>query len=127
MVEYAGPIAITLLLILFRKKIYGSDTPFTFNQKLGIGMVLFHYIKREIETIFVHRFGNDTMPWTNILKNSLHYWGIFGICCMYFFLKPDYKPPSWANKTVFIALGALFTVFEALNLQTHLILRNLRK
>ena len=56
-------------------------------------MVLFHYIKRELETIFVHRFGNDTMPWTNVLKNSLHYWGIFGICCMYFFLKPDYKPP----------------------------------
>lgn len=31
LVEYAGPIAITLALVLMRKQIYGSDSPLTFN------------------------------------------------------------------------------------------------
>jgi very-long-chain enoyl-CoA reductase len=88
--------------------------------------VIFHYLKRELETLFVHRFGNDTMPWTNIFKNSFHYWGIFGICCMYFFLKPG-NPPQWQTKNLTIILGAIFMIFEALNFQTHLILRNLRR
>ena len=67
------------------------------------------------------------MPWTNVFKNSVHYWGIFGVCCMYFFLKPGYETPKWQSKSVSIILGALFMVFEALNFQTHMILRNLRR
>lgn len=125
-VEYAGPLFITLFLALFRKQIYGVDKPMTFNQKLGTGLVLFHYIKREIETLFVHRFGNDTMPWKNIVKNSLGYWGVFGIGCMYFFLKPTYEAPAWMTKKLATVLGCLFVIFEALNFKTHLILRNLR-
>ena len=58
LVEYAGPIAITLGLMAFRKQVYGSDPGYTFNQKLGIAMVLGHYVKRELETLFVHRFSS---------------------------------------------------------------------
>jgi len=54
-------------------------------------MVLGHYIKRELETLFVHRFSNETMPFMNVFKNSAHYWIIMGIGTMYFFLSPDYK------------------------------------
>jgi very-long-chain enoyl-CoA reductase len=86
-------------------------------------MVLGHYIKREFETIFVHRFSNETMPLSNIFKNSAHYWILFGVCNMYWFLKPN-QISSVAKDA---SLAGLFTIFELLNLKTHLILKALRK
>jgi len=98
------------------------------NQKIGLAMVIGHYLKREFETLFVHRFSNDTMPIFNLLKNSFHYWVIFGIFNMYFFLHPDYRCPSWSrNKKFMYGVLALFILFEALNLMTHITLRDLRK
>jgi len=68
------------------------------------------------------------MPFSNIFKNSTHYWLLFGFYNMYFFLHPDYRPPSWSrNKKFMYALLGLFVLFEFLNLMTHLTLRNLRK
>lgn len=89
-------------------------------------MVLLHYFKREFETVFVHRFSNDTMPVQSLLKNCFGYWFLFGFGTMFFFLKPDYEPPSWATDNVFYAATALFCLFEFLNLMTHLTLKNLR-
>lgn len=59
----------------------------------------------------------------NIFKNSVHYWLLFGVCNMYWFLKPDEIAPNKKN----IILASIFTVFELLNLKTHLILKNLRQ
>ena len=75
-------IAITLALCLFRKQLYNTEETLSFNQYIGVSLVLFHYVKRELETLFIHRFGNETMPWVNIVKNCFGYWFIFGICCM---------------------------------------------
>ena len=46
---------------------------------------------------------------------------------MYFYLRPDYTPPAWANDTIFTASAVLFTIFELLNLKAHMILSALRK
>lgn len=89
-------------------------------------MVLGHYIKRELETIFVHRFSSETMPFMNIFKNSFHYWVIFGLINMYFFLHPDYTPPSWATPMIYKLILGAFVLFEFLNLMCHITLRNLR-
>ncbi len=76
----------------------------------------------------MHRFSNETMPVFNLLKNSFHYWVIFGLINMYFFLHPEYRPPKWARSKKFMfGVVALFVFFEYLNLMTHLTLRNLRK
>lgn len=83
-------------------------------------MVLGHYIKREIETIFVHRFSHETMPFFNVFKNSFHYWFMFGVVNMYFFLHPRYTPPKWATNTHFYLIFAAFIVFEFLNHMTHI-------
>jgi very-long-chain enoyl-CoA reductase len=90
-------------------------------------MVLGHYIKRELETLFVHRFSSDTMPFFNVFKNSTHYWIIFGLINMYFFLHPQYTPPSWGSDSKFMVFGVLFALSEFMNLMCHITLRNLRK
>jgi very-long-chain enoyl-CoA reductase len=127
LVEYFGPILITLLLLAFRSQIYGSNPPLLYVQKLGVAMTLVHYCKREYETLYVHRFSNDTMPWTNIIKNSTHYWAIFGYLTMYFFLHPSYTAPSWATDMSYSILAWQFMFCEAMNFSCHCILRDLRK
>lgn len=87
-------------------------------------MGLFHYIKRELETIFVHRFSSETMPFLNIFKNSAHYWILFGVCSMFFFLKSSVDDGSRVPE---IVLAVLFFLFEMLNLKCHLVLKNLRR
>jgi len=90
-------------------------------------MVLGHYIKRELETLFVHRFSNDTMPFLNVFKNSAHYWILMGFCSMYFLLHPDYSEPKWATDNMHIGFAIMFAIFEFMNLMCHITLRNLRK
>lgn len=91
-------------------------------------MVIGHYCKREFESMFIHRFSNDTMPAWYVLRNSAHYWFNFGFVAMYFFLHPDYKPPSWSkNKTFMYTILGLFILFEFCNFMTHITLRDLRK
>lgn len=89
-------------------------------------MVLGHYAKRELETLFVHRFSNDTMPFFNVFKNSAHYWVLLGFGSMYFFLHPEYTPPAWASDTTHLALLGFFCFVEFMNLMCHITLRNLR-
>jgi very-long-chain enoyl-CoA reductase len=86
-------------------------------------MVLGHYTKRELETLFVHRFSSDTMPLSNIFKNSLHYWIIFGVCNMCWFLAPSEQE----SRTKDLICAGLFTLFEFLNFMTHKVLKDLRK
>lgn len=127
LIEYFGPILITVFLILFQKLIYGRTSKYTFNQKIGLVMVLGHYLKRELETLFIHRFSNDTMPFFNVFKNSFHYWFLLGFGAMYFYLHPDYTQPAWGSDTISLALCGAFFFFEFMNFQCHVTLRNLRK
>uniref|UniRef100_A0A7S3MVS4 3-oxo-5-alpha-steroid 4-dehydrogenase C-terminal domain-containing protein n=1 Tax=Strombidium inclinatum TaxID=197538 RepID=A0A7S3MVS4_9SPIT len=127
LIEYFGPILFAVVLCLFQKQIYGESKPYTFNQKIGLAMVLIHYAKRELETLFVHRFSNDTMPFFNVFKNSTHYWILMGFCSNYFLLHPQYTPPAWASDQVHVVLLVLFICFEFMNWRCHMVLRNLRK
>ena len=92
-------------------------------QDLLAAMFTLHFFKRELETFFVHRFGNDTMPLTNIFKNSIYYW-LFAFWIAYVTLHPFFTVPASESRR---SLGVfIFVLSEILNLKTHLDLRNLR-
>jgi len=86
--------------------------------------VLFHYIKRELETVFIHRFSAETMPFFNVFKNSSHYWILSGIFIAYPLYHPYYTN-SLPLPVVYVGVG-VFLLAELGNFASHITLRNLR-
>jgi len=67
------------------------------------------------------------MPWTNIFKNSGHYWLFGGAFIAYFLYSPKYLPwyePKHVN--IIYLLSILMIICELGNLDAHIKLRNLR-
>jgi len=92
-------------------------------------MLVAHFVKRELETLFVHKFSAATMPFFNIFKNSAHYWLLSGFLIAYFTYWPTASTahdPHPVNAVVLYAGIACFLVGEVGNLYTHLILSSLR-
>ena len=78
-------------------------------------MLMFHYIKRELESAFVHRFSTDTMPWIRVIYNSAFYWGLSGFLVGYWLFRPTYTPVTWLPDFGKYLLIAIFFTFETLN------------
>ena len=86
---------------------------------------MIHFLKREFETAFVHKFSRPTMPLSNLFKNCTYYW-TFGAIIGYPLCSPFYNEsviPS--SSTVQIGL-IIFIVSELCNLYCHIILSLLR-
>lgn len=83
----AGPLVIHPLIYHFPKIVYRQEFAHSQVQKLAYGLVLAHFLKRELETVLwvllrhpvalnpncthgisVHRFSHATMPFRNIFK-----------------------------------------------------------
>ncbi|KAJ5375067.1 hypothetical protein N7517_007073 [Penicillium concentricum] len=132
-IEYLGPLLIpALFLFPLRPFLY-----FTFDkplpppsdlQLLVCALLSVHFLKREFETIFVHRFSSATMPARNIVKNSAHYWVLAGFNIAYWVFRPD-ATAATSTPNQFLVYGglALFVFGELANLNAHYILRNLRR
>jgi very-long-chain enoyl-CoA reductase len=127
-VEYLGPMLIhPLMLFILRPIVYNDPREPSLGQYIACGMMVAHFAKREFETLLVHRFSNATMPAFNIFKNSAHYWLLSGLliaATIYSPSAPVAKVTEWDPVT--IGSVALFSIFELLNLQTHITLANLR-
>lgn len=62
---------------------------------IGAACYAVHYIKRLLETIFVHRFSHATMPFFNLFKNCSYYW-LFTAYVAYHVNHPKFTAPSVA-------------------------------
>lgn len=133
LVEYAGPLVIHPLIYYLSNTIYRRNTQHSLLQKALCVMVMAHFLKRELETIFVHRFSHGTMPAFNIIKNSAHYHLLSGVALALAIYSPTYAADSpYIRGTIrddprFLLACAIVWLFAQLsNFKVHLILRNLR-
>lgn len=123
--EYAGPLVVYLWFYTRPWLFYGAEAaskPYSQVVHIAAGCYAAHYIKRLLETVFVHRFSHATMPLSNLFKNCSYYWG-FTAFVAYHVNHPLYTAPC--DVQVYIALG-LFVLSELGNLSIHLLLRDLR-
>src|SRR5271170_4968581 len=88
-------------------------------------MVVLHFLKREFETLFIHRFSSDTMPSVYIIRNSAHYWALSGLVFGYIVYHPAFSHIQRTRSQAILAL-ILYAYAELSNLYTHVTLRNLR-
>lgn len=123
--EYAGPLFVYLWVYTRPWIFYGDaakDAAIKPVVHIAAACWTFHYAKRLLETVFVHRFSNATMPIMNIFKNSTYYWG-FAAYVAYHVNHPLYTTPG---QTQIYASLAAFLFCELGNFSVHILLRNLR-
>jgi very-long-chain enoyl-CoA reductase len=127
MIEYVGPILIHSFFYLLHNPI--TTTTWSAIQSnpllhLSYILVILHFVKREYETMFVHRFSHATMPLLNLPKNCFHYWGL-GSWFGYYLYKPTFTYPVLHASTVVVVVVG-WIVAQLSNYTTHCILRDLR-
>ncbi|KAF8602858.1 hypothetical protein BDV93DRAFT_607178 [Ceratobasidium sp. AG-I] len=145
-VEYIGPLLIHPIAYHFSSLIYRQDVYHSQLQTVAYVLVMLHFLKRELETIFVHRFSHATMPIGNLFRNSAHYHLLSGFLLALSLYGPWYSEtsliakhvreasPNWllgwgwpTNDTAGLAKWvAIWAFAELSNLHAHLTLRNLR-
>ncbi|KAL8789492.1 MAG: hypothetical protein Q9213_001105 [Squamulea squamosa] len=118
--EYLGPLLIHPLLYFLL-----PSSP-SFLQTLSCTLITLHFIKRELETLFVHRFSSATMPLFNLFKNSAHYWLLAGLNIAFWTYRSSSPAVGESNPWITWPSVALYTLGELGNLNSHIVLRSLR-
>jgi len=133
LVEYAGPLIIHPLIYHFPRSVYYGRVQHSMIQKIVYGMVVAHFIKRELETLYVHRFSHATMPARNIFKNSFHYHILSGLFLAYPMYSPIYSVMSphihgtiREDPKFLLGCTAFWLFCELSNFSAHWTVRNLR-
>uniref|UniRef100_A0AAY4BYQ0 Steroid 5-alpha reductase C-terminal domain-containing protein n=1 Tax=Denticeps clupeoides TaxID=299321 RepID=A0AAY4BYQ0_9TELE len=127
--ECAGPLFIYLMFYFRLPFIYAPKYDFTTSKHWVVHLACichsFHYVKRILENMFVHRLSPGTMPLRNIFKNCSYYW-LFAAWMAYYINHPLYTTPYYGQQQVKAAL-IIFLFCQLGNFSIHVALRNLRQ
>jgi very-long-chain enoyl-CoA reductase len=117
-----------LFPFLLRPYLYKNPAPLSTSQYLSCAMIVLHFLKREYETLYVHKFSLATMPVFNIFKNSAHYWVLSGAWLAYWIYSPTSCTAASSPTITYIdILGTILYLFgEISNAQAHITLSKLR-
>ena len=96
-------------------------------QNISLVLIFLHFLKREYETVFIHRFSVATMPVQNIFKNCFHYWVLGGANLAYWIYSPTAPTARPWDLRIVLPAMLCYIYGEVLNLMTHMTLRDLRK
>ncbi|KAH6646732.1 3-oxo-5-alpha-steroid 4-dehydrogenase-domain-containing protein [Truncatella angustata] len=142
LIEYFGPLLFHPIFMGLRKHLYPAaypyvkalvpyepnafDGPLSISQQLTFALVMLHFLKREYETAFVHKFSASTMPVWNVFRNSFFYWAVAGFLAALEVYAP-FSPAAKAENLSIDLLGlALFFFGEIGNFSVHSYLSSLR-
>ncbi|KAI4860445.1 3-oxo-5-alpha-steroid 4-dehydrogenase-domain-containing protein [Hypoxylon rubiginosum] len=145
-IEYLGPLLFHPFFLGVRKQLYPAvypliknvvPTPVTrtgelsFAQQAAFAMIALHFAKRELETLFLHKFAANTMPFAYVFRNSFFYWafaGLLGALELYAPFSPAALVEPTPTNEYIIYLGlALYAFGELANFDVHYYLAHLRK
>ncbi|KAI4273576.1 MAG: hypothetical protein L6R38_006305 [Xanthoria sp. 2 TBL-2021] len=121
--EYLGPLLIHPVLYFILPS--SSSSP-SFLQTLSCTLITLHFLKRELETLFLHRFSSATMPLFNLFKNSAHYWLLAGLNIAFWTYRSSSPAAGDSNSLITWPSVALYVIGELGNLNAHFVLRSLR-
>ena len=130
LIEYIGPLLLVLLWSLRPSLLYPAemharlDEPLHPVAKTAIMCWTAHFLKREFESYFVHKFSHSTMPVKQLYINCTYYWS-FGFAIGYPLAHPAFEAVAPSELHVSIGLG-IFILCEVGNLICHIMLSNLR-
>ncbi|KAI1800958.1 3-oxo-5-alpha-steroid 4-dehydrogenase-domain-containing protein [Daldinia bambusicola] len=143
-IEYLGPLLFHPLFLSLRHQLYPavypllknhlpygirSDPSLSFAQQAAFYMIVAHFVKRELETLFLHKFSANTMPFAYVFRNSFFYWtfaGLLGGLEIYAPFSPAALSPDSLSPLTVLGI-ALYLVGEIGNFDVHYYLAHLRK
>ena len=88
-------------------------------------MLLIHYGKRELETIYIHRFRKEYLPFYRLFFEIGQFWIIGGVWMAYSVFGSDYIGTAYPKFFRYLWITAFF-LGESMNWRCHLVLRDLR-
>ncbi|KAK8134638.1 3-oxo-5-alpha-steroid 4-dehydrogenase domain-containing protein [Apiospora sp. TS-2023a] len=141
LIEYFGPLLFHPIFLGLRSYVYPAIYPYVENyvpmpnynggalsvsQQLTFACIMLHFLKREFETAFIHKFSASTMPAFNVFRNSFFYWAFAGFLAALEVYAP-FSPAAKAENLSIDGLGlALFCFGEFMNFRVHYYLSTLR-
>lgn len=129
-IEYGYPIVFVGLMAFFRTQAFGllgmdnvkGYEGMSWVAQLAVWCWIAHFMKRELETAFLHKFSRETMPRFNLLKNCMYYW-TFASVIGWPMCSPNFVAPP--DNQVYAGL-VIFVLSELGNFAIHLKLAGMR-